>query len=110
VQVKLQIPLVLSLRVGIKVKHLCLWQGGATNKARRSSKHVPAEMLTCPDASFFEVPAGYTERSLDDWVAREQDKMRNRTRHGAAHPEGSACTTPVAEQGGLDRGKEEWLQ
>lgn len=73
--VKLQVPLVLSVRIAVRVKHLCVW--GAP-RPRKASKHVPANLRERPPAAFFEVPQGYTLKHVTEILEASVKKAEAR--------------------------------
>ena len=95
----MQVPLIFSLRIVVKVKHLCLWDKGASKVAKRSSKAVPAEMLVRPNDNFFAVPASYEEHDFKNWLEREQSKMRSRPDDSSF---GSACNGITMKASGFN--------
>lgn len=72
--VKVQIPLILSMRITVNVKNICVWSATSA-EARATCAKAPAEMCTPPPANFFRAPEGYTRMSLEELNA---DKLKRR--------------------------------
>lgn len=83
--VKITLPLILSMKITLNVKHICMWGASGADARKTCSKAPIADMRRPPAPSFFAVPDGYAEKSLEE--------------HSAFHP---APAAQAERQGGAD--------
>ena len=67
--VRVQVPLIFSVKITLNVKHMCMWHLSSTEAQKACSKAPLASMRQPPPASFFAVPDGYTEKALEEHAA-----------------------------------------
>jgi hypothetical protein len=81
--VKIQIPLVLSMRITVNVKNICVW-GSDGKAARATCKNAPASMQCPPQPAFFVPPEGYEAVTLEE-VGNEKRKKQRQRRASRLH-------------------------
>jgi hypothetical protein len=77
--VKVMIPLILSMRITVAVKHVCVWGDDGKDAAAARSK-APTEMRDLPAAAFFQPPPGYKAMTLEEKSAEQRNKRKKKGR------------------------------
>ena len=86
--VRVAVPLMLSMRIGVNIKNICVW--GATDKAALATcAKAPREMREPPPPSFFEAPAGYRKLSWEEAASQKKAKHSKQKahKHAATQPQ-----------------------
>lgn len=81
--VRVVVPLMLSMRVSVNIKNICVW-GAKDKTARATCAKAPAEMREPPPAEFFEPPPWYRKLT---WEEAASQKQARHDKH-KAHKEG----------------------
>ena len=79
--VKVQVPLLLSVRIMLHMKNICVW-AASDKSAQATCAKAPQNMRTAPSPDFFCAPEGYTEMSLEDLGNEKRKKVQKpRSQH-----------------------------
>ena len=77
--VKIQIPIILSMRVTVNVKNICVWSAD-TADARCACAKAPPEMRVEPPLSFLRPPEGYSRMTLEELTAEKRTRKAKKAR------------------------------
>lgn len=69
--VRVVVPLVLSMRMTVNIKNMCVWD--ATEPSWKATlDQAPIEMRERPPDTFFAAPSGYQETSMEDQLRKQR--------------------------------------
>lgn len=73
--VKVQVPLILSMRIMLNVKSICVWAAHDA-VAKATCAKAPENMRQAPELAFFQPPAEYTMMTMEELGTEKRKKAR----------------------------------
>jgi hypothetical protein len=75
--VRVVVPLILSMRITVNIKNVCVWDALEKN-SRNILEQAPLKMRERPPDHFFSAPSGYKEMTMGEQLLKSmrRDEMR----------------------------------
>jgi hypothetical protein len=98
---RVQIPLMLSMRITMNVKNICVWASKGTvvrDGLAKCSARAPEQMQKRPDDGFFRLPEGYRTVTMEQCMKEKHSRnvkarQARLQKESATHAMGPSCST-----------------